>query len=272
MSCGGSEAPVEKPASPNPQPGAGETQPADAPATPRDPACTGANLDLDSLAATNVCAVARTGDDLPASIEATVQSEADGIGGRPVPIHVQLHNSSDAPVDLFIDASCDFTNFVESRVITRTGQRIDRVGEKACEPAPQCTGKVMHVTLGPKGQANLHYPLQTRVALADENCGMWTGRPLQGDEYKLEIRVNKREPKIVKLSLQNEEYLSVDKCKAYAEDLAKLAEPNKSLRASVAAKVQAQCEKTPPTMKLVKCQETAKDEAALKKCRADNPR
>lgn len=273
--CGGSEMAVQTPAAPKVEPAPAQPAPSSTNGTEsvaRDPACMGSKLNLDALAALDNCQTNRTGDRLPASVQLHVPAKIEAISGRPASIPVELHNTATVPVDLYIDASCHFTNFVTTEIRTGHGQRIDRVGGQQCERSPRCVGEVLHVTLAAGGRAELLYALATRVALESETCETFTGRALQASVYQAHIQIDDREPIKVRLAVTAEEFLPLSQCERYAKELALQAEPDPARRSTIADQVAAQCRQTPPTMQLVRCQRAARDETSLARCRAETDR
>ncbi len=271
LACGGSPKPAEPAEGTLTSPAWSEAEspvPPTPQETPRDPQCTGAELNANGLARSGLCDIEGHSAPLPKEVTASLlRTSVTAIAGQVVDVHIVLRNTGTEPAELFLDHSCGFENLT-TKVLRDAGKnRLDRVGRKDCPLDADCVGQVAHFTLSPQGQATITLPLAASVSVIGDACEELPGRALSPGIYSVEWQTPyAKESFVSSFKVTKLERLARSKCKSYASIVAKKAEPDIKLRRGVERELRATCESQQPSQAFADCRMNAKTEIELANC------
>ena len=272
LACGGSQHAAE-PAdgtltSPNWSEADSEAEAAALVDRPREPQCSGSELDASRLARSGLCNIEGHSAPLPELIETSLLHEsASAIAGQSTEVHLVLRNTGTEDAELFLDHSCGFENLSTKVVTDSRGNRLDRVGRQDCPLDAACVGQVAHFTLSAQGKATITLPLKATVTVIGDSCEELPGRALSPGRYSVAWQTPYAEkPFTTALLVTKLARLAKSRCKEYASVVAKKAEPAIAQRLHVQKELLAACLRQQPSQEFADCQMQSTTEAQLAQC------
>jgi hypothetical protein len=225
------------------------------------------------LAGAGVCDIEGHAQELPPGVQASLASKTtEVVSGQNASVRLLLRNTGDTAAELFLDHSCGFENLTTNMVLRdHHDKRLDRVGRTDCPLDADCAGQVAHFSLAPRGVATITLPLKASVSVVGEQCEELPGRALSPGKYSVHWKTPYAgDPFVTKLLVKELVRLPKSKCKSYAQTVAKLAEPDPTLRGKVQKQLLSTCQKEQPSLAFAQCRMAATDESELEACQEAN--